>query len=139
MKMKLAIFAIVAASTSEWSHQPGKKCLFDNSYIKAGAVAATAVSFVVSPVIAADVAGGKEIFKAQCSVCHFGGRNLLSPQKTLQKDALDKYLEGGRKESSVINRITLGKGHPSFSGKLSEDDIANVASYVISTSETGWE
>ncbi len=68
-----------------------------------------------------------------------GGRNILSPQKTLQKDALDEFLEGGRIESSVITKVTVGKGHPSFSGKLSDDDLANVASYVINKSETGWD
>jgi len=28
---------------------------------------------------------------------------------------------------------------PAFGGRLSEEDIANVASYVISSAEAGWE
>jgi cytochrome c6 len=39
----------------------------------------------------------------------------------------------------VITKVTAGKGHPSFSGRLSDEDIANVAAYVISKSETGWD
>ena len=54
------------------------------------------------------------------------------PEKTLQKDALTEYLAGGMKEASVVTQVTNGKGAmPAFGGKLSDEDIANVASYVI--------
>ena len=54
------------------------------------------------------------------------------PEKTLQKDALDQYLAGGRKEASVIMQVTNGKNAmPAFGGRLSDEDIANVASYVL--------
>ena len=37
-------------------------------------------------------------------------------------------------------QVTNGKNAmPAFGGRLSEDDINNVASYVITTSEDGWE
>ena len=62
------------------------------------------------------------------------------PEKTLEKAALDQYLAGGRKESSVVTQVTNGKNAmPAFGGRLSEDDIANVAAYVIATSESGWD
>jgi cytochrome c6 len=36
--------------------------------------------------------------------------------------------------------VTNGKNAmPAFGGRLSEADIANVATYVITTSEEGWE
>jgi cytochrome c6 len=62
------------------------------------------------------------------------------PEKTLEKEALDSYLTGGRSEKSVMTQVTNGKNAmPAFGGRLSEEDIANVASYVISSAEAGWE
>jgi len=62
------------------------------------------------------------------------------PEKTLEKDALDQYLAGGRSEASVITQVTNGKNAmPAFGGRLGEDDIQNVATYVIATSEKGWD
>ena len=54
--------------------------------------------------------------------------------------ALEEYLDGGFNEKAVIKQVTNGKGAmPAFGGRLSDDDIANVAAYVISTSSAGWE
>ena len=62
------------------------------------------------------------------------------PEKTLEKDALDQYLAGGRKESSVVTQVTNGKNAmPAFGGRLNEQQIENVAAYVIETSEKGWD
>lgn len=62
------------------------------------------------------------------------------PEKTLEKDALESYLAGGRNEKAVANQVTNGKNAmPAFGGRLGDDDIANVAAYVISSSESGWE
>jgi len=65
---------------------------------------------------------------------------VIMPEKTLEKDALEQYLAGGRNEKAVINQVTNGKNAmPAFGGRLSDEDIANVAAYVISSSEAGWE
>ena len=62
------------------------------------------------------------------------------PEKTLEKEALDQYLAGGRKESSVVTQVTNGKNAmPAFGGRLSDDEIGDVAKYVISMSESGWD
>lgn len=62
------------------------------------------------------------------------------PDKTLEKDALDQYLAGGRNENAVMTQVKNGKNAmPAFGGRLSDDDIANVATYVITTSEAGWD
>ena len=55
--------------------------------------------------------------------------------------ALEQYLDGGFNEAAVSKQVTNGKGAmPAFGGRLSDDDIANVAAYVISTSKAGsWE
>ena len=51
----------------------------------------------------------------------------------------DRYLDGGFKPESVIKQVTNGKNAmPAFGGRLSDADIANVAAYVIQSSDAGW-
>lgn len=60
-------------------------------------------------------------------------------EKTLEKQALEAYMDGGYNEGSVVKQVANGKGAmPAFRNRLSEDDIDNVATYVISTSDEGW-
>ena len=62
------------------------------------------------------------------------------PEKTLQQDALAEYLDGGVNEGAVKKQVTNGKNAmPAFGGRLSDDDIANVAAYVITTAKAGWD
>ena len=74
-----------------------------------------------------DVAAGKEIFLANCGSCHTladaGTSGAVGPNlDDLAPDA-----------ETVSNQVTSGGGAmPSFSDKLSADDIANVAAYVSS-------
>ncbi|KAK7249227.1 cbb3-type cytochrome C oxidase subunit III, partial [Aureococcus anophagefferens] len=49
-----------------------------------------------------DVESGATIFAGNCAACHAGGNNVIAAEKTLRKEALDSYLAGGRKESSVV-------------------------------------
>ena len=64
--------------------------------------------------------------------CHAGGNNVIAAEKTLRKEALDSYLTGGRKESSVVTQVTNGKNAmPAFGGRLSDEEIGDVAAYVI--------
>ena len=100
------------------------------------------VGFVVAstPALAADVDAGETVFNANCAACHAGGQNVIMPEKTLEKAALESYLAGGRNEKAVINQVTNGKNAmPAFGGRLGDDDIANVAAYVIKSSDEGWE
>ena len=49
----------------------------------------------------------------------------------MQREALEAYLAGGFKESSIITQVTNGKkAMPAFVNRLSEDDIKNVAGFV---------
>ena len=105
----------------------------------AAAFGAAAV-FAAQPVFAADVAAGEQVFNANCAACHAGGQNVIMPEKTLEKEALEQYLAGGRNEKAIINQVTNGKNAmPAFGGRLADDEIANVAAYVISASDAGWE
>jgi cytochrome c6 len=99
---------------------------------------ATSVAF---PAFAAgDVAAGEQVFNANCAACHAGGQNVIMPDKTLEKEALESYLAGGRNEKAIMTQVTNGKNAmPAFGGRLGEDEIQNVASYVMSSSEANWE
>ena len=104
--------------------------------ITSGAMPAVAADAVA----ATDLGAGESVFTGNCAACHRGGMNVIMPEKTLQKAALEEYLTGGFNEAAVIKQVTNGKNAmPAFGGRLSDEDIANVAAYVISTASTGWE
>ena len=89
------------------------------------------------PALAADTANGAKIFNNNCVACHMGGRNVVMADKTLQKAALAKY--GMNSIDAIVTQVTNGKNAmPSFRGRLSEQDIQDVAAYVLEKSEKGW-
>jgi cytochrome c6 len=94
------------------------------------------LGFLATPqALAAD---GAAIFSGNCAACHSGGRNAVNPQKTLSKEDLTKWdmfdLE------KIKSQVTNGKAAmPKFGGKLSEEEIDAVASYVLSQAEAGWQ
>ena len=108
---------------------------------KATAVgAAAALSLIAMPAFAGDASAGAGVFSGNCAACHAGGQNVIMPDKTLEKAALQEYLAGGFNEESVVKQVTNGKNAmPAFGGRLSNEDIANVAAYVIDTSSKGWD
>merc|ERR1712151_1278143 len=139
INMKLATIAVIAASASAYTFVPQPKVDLGKA-AQAGAVAAAIAFGAASPALAADVAAGEQVFNANCAACHAGGQNVIMPEKTLEKEALDQYLAGGRKVESVVTQVTNGKNAmPAFGGRLSDDDITNVATYVIKTAEAGWD
>ena len=86
-----------------------------------------------------DVENGEKIFDANCKACHAGGNNVIMPEDTLDKEAIEQYLPGGFNEGAVVTQVTNGKNAmPSFGGRLTDEDIADVAAYVIATAEAGW-
>jgi cytochrome c6 len=91
-----------------------------------------------SQVLAADVENGERIFTANCAACHAGGNNVIMPEKTLKKDALEA--NGMNAVSAITYQVTNGKNAmPAFGGRLSDSDIEDVANYVLSQSEKSWD
>jgi cytochrome c6 len=87
--------------------------------------------------LAADIAHGGQIFSAQCAACHAGGKNVVSANKTLKKDDLEKY--GMYDLDAIITQVTKGKAAmPAFGSRISASDIEDVASYVLAQAEKGW-
>lgn len=96
----------------------------------------TTFSFI-SPAFAGDAANGKQIFSANCAACHAGGKNVVNPAKTLSKADLDK--NGMAAKDAIIKQVTGGKNAmPAFGGRLTADQIEDVAEYVLGQSEKGW-
>jgi cytochrome c6 len=90
------------------------------------------------PALAGDAASGAKVFSANCAACHAGGMNAVNPAKTLQKADLEKY--GMNSLDAIKTQVTNGKNAmPAFGGRLSADDIENVAAYVLETSGAGWK
>jgi mono/diheme cytochrome c family protein len=80
-----------------------------------------------TPVVKGDPTAGKQVFAtAGCKSCHTlkaaGATGTVGPNLDQKKPPLDL----------VIDRVTNGKGvMPSFSGQLTEKQIADVAAYVV--------
>ena len=81
-----------------------------------------------------DVTHGEVIFQQNCLTCHSGGKNMIVKQKTLQKGALEEFI--GLKEgdasriSDFVKSSDVHRGALAFSGRLSDQDFEDVASYV---------
>ena len=77
-----------------------------------------------------DLDSGKKIFSSNCNVCHSGGNNIIIPEKNFKKQTLE--LNGMNDLNSIIYQIINGKnGMPAFGGRLKEQQIREVAHYVI--------
>lgn len=97
----------------------------------------TLVSFY-NPVQAdVDINNGANVFTANCSACHAGGNNVIMPEKTLKKDALET---NSMKDAKAITyQVTNGKNAmPAFGGRLSDDEIQDVAGFVLSQADKDW-
>ena len=87
--------------------------------------------------LAADLEEGEKIFTANCSACHAGGNNAIMPDKTLKKEVLEE--NSMNSISAITNQVKNGKNAmPAFGGRLADEDIENVANYVLNQSEQGW-
>ena len=90
-----------------------------------------------SSVLAVSIEDGEKIFNANCAACHAGGKNVIMPNKTLELETLQTY--GMDSIDAITTQVTYGKNAmPSFRGRLNDNDIENVANYVLSQSKAGW-
>jgi len=88
---------------------------------------------------AADLENGKQVFmaKANCTQCHRGGINTVIADKHLGKDALEKYNMDSI--AAIAHQVRNGKNAmPAYGRRLSDEQIRDVAAYVLSQAEKGW-
>jgi cytochrome c6 len=101
----------------------------------------------ISPALAASIPAidpehGGQLFSANCAACHMGGGNVISASRTLSQRDLQAHLNeyGDDHLEAIEHQIENGKNAmPSFVGKLSEQDIIDVAAYVELKAEKGWQ
>ena len=92
----------------------------------------------VKPVaMAAPNPEGAKLFSQNCAACHAGGRNLVNPMKTLQKQILQKYSMYSK--NAIAYQVTNGKNAmPAFGSRLSSGQIEHLAEYVLAQADKGW-
>jgi cytochrome c6 len=100
-------------------------------------IATFALAFIPS-VFATDIENGGRLFAANCAQCHAGGKNLVQPQKSLKKEALQKY--GMYSNEAIIAQVTNGKNAmPAFGRRLKTNQIEDVAAYVLDRADKDWK
>jgi cytochrome c5 len=85
----------------------------ESTLAKQAGAAATAAALWASLALgagAADLSSGEEVFTNNCAACHTGGANVVQAEKTLQKDALVQYLDGGFKVESIVTQARARTG-----------------------------
>ncbi|OLT60763.1 cytochrome c6 PetJ [Moorena bouillonii] len=89
------------------------------------------------PALAGDAAQGAKVFSQNCAACHIGGNNVIMANKTLKKAVLKRYKMYDLEK--IKTQVTNGKNAmPSFNKKLTEQEIENVATYVLSQADNDW-
>nr|YP_010903198.1 cytochrome c553 [Hypnea cornuta]WCH55651.1 cytochrome c553 [Hypnea cornuta] len=95
------------------------------------------IFFCSGQCFAADLEAGEQIFIANCSACHAGGNNAIMPEKTLKEDVLEN--NEMKSVEAITTQVKNGKNAmPAFGGRLADEDINNVANYVLSQAAKGW-
>ncbi len=93
---------------------------------------------ITSPASAADVANGAKIFEANCAACHIKGGNILRWGKNLKMKALKKYKMDS--QEAIASIVTNGKNNMSaYKDRLIEQEIQDVATYVLDQAEKNWK
>jgi len=93
--------------------------------------------FPHSVALAADVANGAKVFTTNCAACHAGGGNAVNRAKTLKQEALTQYDMASLE--AIQQQVTNGKNAmPAFKGRLTDQQIEDVAAYVLDQAEKGW-
>nr|YP_010851138.1 cytochrome c553 [Aphanocladia delicatula]WGH14222.1 cytochrome c553 [Aphanocladia delicatula] len=78
-----------------------------------------------------DLDEGEQVFSQNCAVCHAGGNNSVNPNKTLQFNDLNKYSKDSIE--TIKYQVENGAGQmPPFNDRLSDEEISNVAHFVLS-------
>ncbi|MBH8561073.1 c-type cytochrome [Nostoc sp. CENA67] len=89
------------------------------------------------PVSAVDTANGTAVFSVHCAGCHINGGNIVRRGKNLKKKALKKYSMDSIE--AITSIVTNGKSNMSaYKDRLTEQQIQDVAAYVLEQAEKDW-
>jgi cytochrome c6 len=93
---------------------------------------------ITSPASAADIVNGAKIFEANCAGCHINGGNIIRRGKNLKMNALKKYNMDS--QEAIASIVTNGKNNMSaYKDRLTEQEIQDVATYVLGQAEKNWQ
>ena len=84
---------------------------------------------------------GEQIFSSNCAACHMGGGNVIRANRTLKIRDLNAHLEEYPQDplEALEHQIQDGmNAMPAYAGKLTEEQIIAVATYVEAQAEQGW-
>lgn len=96
-----------------------------------------ALMMFASPAFAGDAGNGSQIFTNNCAACHLGGGNVINAAKTLK--IADLTANGKDSVAAIQTQVNNGNGAmPAFAGRLTDQDIEDVATYVLAQAESGW-
>ncbi len=102
------------------------------------AVAVAICLNVFIPTAAADAAAGATVFSNNCAACHIGGGNVVLRDKNLKLETLQSF--GMDSMEAIMTQVRNGKNAmPPFGGKLTDEQISDVASYVLAQANQGWK
>ncbi len=89
------------------------------------------------PALAVDTTNGAKVFDVHCAGCHINGSNIVRRGKNLKLKALKKYEMDSIEAISSI--VANGKNNMSaYKDRLSDQEIQDVAAYVLQQAEKGW-
>jgi cytochrome c6 len=83
-----------------------------------------------------DLADGAKLFGVNCASCHAGGINRVVAAKNLSLAALQKY--GKDSVPAITTQIRKGKGAMPAFKKLSDQQVENLANYVLAQAQVNW-
>ena len=103
------------------------------------AIVSSSLHIILHPpaALAADVAMGRELFAGNCAGCHANGANFVKPSKTLQSDALARYV--GSTDGEELKKWAMNSGQhrrnvymkaPGGDGKLTEDEFGDITAFI---------
>jgi cytochrome c6 len=118
------------------------------SALATGALAAIMV--VAHPNAAVADTETPTIFENTCAGCHAGGGNVVRREATLQLGDLDRYgllspddlytlIYSGRGGMPGYGEGCTPKGACTFGKRLTEDQVRDLAAYVLQRAREGWQ
>ena len=117
------------------------------------AIAAVATATLLlsssTPAYAYNLAATSEAFTKNCAGCHAAGGNVVAAGATLRApdlaqngvdtlDAVTRVVALGKGKMPGYGEACAPKGQCTFGPRLSSEDIASLASYVLDNAAAGW-
>ncbi len=90
------------------------------------------------PAFAEEIGNGARIFEVNCAGCHPNGGNIIRRGKNLKQGALKKYKMDSIE--AIASIVANGKNAmTAFKDRLTEQEINEVAAYVLAQAAKDWK